>query len=137
VKLFVDTWGWLVLADSKAPEHRAAAKCYSQTSTTSGNVVTSNLVLDETFTLLFRRRPFAEASRFANALLRSPFISVAEVTPALFQKAFSLRLSFRDKPDVSFTDLTSMVVAQDLKIVDILTGDKHFIQSGLGFRILP
>jgi predicted nucleic acid-binding protein len=30
-----------------------------------------------------------------------------------------------------------MIVAQDLNITDILTGDRHFIQAGLGFRIFP
>jgi len=30
-----------------------------------------------------------------------------------------------------------MAVVQELKIVDILTGDRHFIQAGLGFRTHP
>jgi len=48
-----------------------------------------------------------------------------------------LRLTFRDKPDISFTDLTSIAVVQELKITDILTGDRHFVQAGLGFRTHP
>ena len=48
-----------------------------------------------------------------------------------------MRLAFRDKPDISFTDLTTMIVAQDLKLTDILSGDRHFLQVGLGFRLLP
>ena len=44
---------------------------------------------------------------------------------------------FRDKQEISFTDLTTMIVAQDLKVTDILTCDRHFIQAGLGFRLLP
>jgi predicted nucleic acid-binding protein len=30
-----------------------------------------------------------------------------------------------------------MIVAQDLNLKEILTGDRHFIQAGLGFRLLP
>ena len=103
----------------------------------SGSVFTTNFVLDETISLLFRRRPFEEVARFTRGLLTSPSIGIEEITPARFRKAFDLRLMFRDKPDISFTDLTTMIVAQDLKVMDILTGDRHFIQAGLGFRLLP
>jgi predicted nucleic acid-binding protein len=44
---------------------------------------------------------------------------------------------YHDKPDISFVDFTSMVVMQDLGIVDVFTGDKHFKQVGLGFRLAP
>jgi uncharacterized protein len=137
VKLFVDTWGWVVLEDSRDPFHQAASLTYAEAAKSSGNVFTTNFVLDETLSLLFRRRPFDEAERFARGLLTSPFIGIEEITQARFRKAFDLRLTFRDKPDISFTDLTTMIVAQDLNVTDILSGDRHFIQAGLGFRLLP
>jgi predicted nucleic acid-binding protein len=137
VKLLIDTWGWLVLEDSRDPSHQAASRTYTEAVRTSGDVFTTNFVLDETISLLFRRRPFEEAVRFTRGLLTSPSIGIEEITPARFRKAFDLRLMFRDKPEISFTDLTTMIVAQDLKVTDILTGDRHFIQAGLGFRLLP
>jgi predicted nucleic acid-binding protein len=137
MKLFVDTWGWLVLEDRKAAEHQVATAYYAGAGKTTGNIFTTNFVLDETFSLLFRRRPFDEASRFARGLLESPFIAREEITTSRFRKAFDLRLAFRDKPDISFTDLSSMAIMQELKISDVLTGDRHFLQSGFGFRILP
>jgi predicted nucleic acid-binding protein len=136
VKLFVDTWGWVALADWKDPGHEGATQFFRKARRSSG-VVTSNFVLDETFTLFFARRPFEEASRFASGLLASPFITREEITTSRFRKAFDLRLAFRDKPDISFTDLTSMAIMQELKIMDVLTGDRHFLQAGFGFRILP
>ena len=137
MRLFVDTWGWLVLEDSRDPQHRAASRIYEATAKASRSIFTTNFVLDETFSRLFGRRPFDEASRFAKGLMQSPFIEIEEVTPARFRRAFQLRLTFRDKPDISFTDLTSMAIAQELNIVDILTGDRHFNQVGLGFQTLP
>jgi uncharacterized protein len=137
MKLFVDTWGWLVLADSKDQQHQAAVQCYEEQSKTAGSVVTTNFVLDETFTLLFRRRPFDEAWRFADILLQSPFIIVEEITPSRFRKGLDLRRKFSDKPRISFTDLTSMVVMNDLKLAGILTEDAHFKHVGMGFRTLP
>jgi uncharacterized protein len=137
VKLLVDTWGWLVLEDSRDQWHRAASKTYAEATKASGNLYTTNFVLDETISMLFRRRPFEEATRFTRGLLTSPFIGIVEITKARFRRAFDLRLRFRDKPDISFTDLTTMVVAQEFKVTDILTGDRHFRQAGLGFRLLP
>jgi len=133
----VDTWGWAVLEDRKDPSHPIAARCYEENTQRSGRVFTSNFVLDETFTLLFRRRPFAEAQRFSTALLASPFIVVETVTQSRFRKAFALRQKFSDKPRISFTDLSSMVIMTELKLVDVLTADAHFQHVGLGFRALP
>jgi len=137
VKLFVDTWGWVALEDGMDPQHKAAAKCYKDAAGAGRYIFTSDFVLDETFTLLFKRRPFEEASRFARGLLKSEFIAVEAVSPKHFQKAFDLRHTFRDKPGISFTDLTSMAIMQHHKITGVLTGDRHFVQVGLGFHLLP
>jgi uncharacterized protein len=48
-----------------------------------------------------------------------------------------MRQRFADKPRISFTDLTTMVIMAELKITQILTADSHFTQAGLGFEILP
>jgi predicted nucleic acid-binding protein len=64
VKLFIDTWGWLVLEDSRDPQHQAVSRAYAEAAKMSGNVFTTNFVLDETISLLFRRRPFEEVARF-------------------------------------------------------------------------
>ena len=137
MKLLIDTWGWLVLGDSRDPLHPAASRTYAEAAKTAGNIFTTNFVLDETLSLMFRRRPFEEAARFTRALLTSPFIGIEEINQTRFRRAVDLRLTFRDKPDISFTDLTTMIVAQELKVTDILTGDRHFIQAGFGFRLLP
>jgi uncharacterized protein len=54
-----------------------------------------------------------------------------------FIQAQNLRLKYLDKPQISFTDLTSMVVMQELNIEQVLTEDAHFIQVGLGFERVP
>lgn len=136
MKLFVDTWGWVAVADSRDAGHEAATEIFRQ-ARRSGGAITSNFILDETFTLLFRRRPFAEAWNFATTVVRSPFIDVQEVSSARFSRTIELRKQFSDKPRISFTDLTSMAIMQDLGITDVLTADMHFTHVGLGFRALP
>jgi uncharacterized protein len=136
LKLFVDTWGWLALAEPLDRKHAAALRCYEEYSR-SGRVVTSNYVLDETITLLFLRLRFDAAYDFSKAILESSFIAVEAVTEARFRKAFDLRRRFADKPSISFTDLTSITIMTELKMTDILTADAHFAHVGLGFQLLP
>jgi len=76
--------GWLVLEDSKDAQHQAASNIYAETGKAAGNILTTNFVLDETFSRLFRRRPFEEASRFAKGLLESPFIGSRRLRQLVF-----------------------------------------------------
>lgn len=64
-------------------------------------------------------------------------LQVERITPERFRKAYALRIRYRDKPRISFTDLTSFIVMHELKIKHALTGDGHFKQSQLGFVTLP
>ena len=48
-----------------------------------------------------------------------------------------LRLKYLDKPQISFTDLTSILIMQEFNIYRILTEDAHFTQVGLGFQLEP
>ena len=54
-----------------------------------------------------------------------------------FNQTQLLRLKYVDKPKISFTDLSSMVIMQEFNIRHILTEDSHFIQVGLGFECKP
>jgi predicted nucleic acid-binding protein len=137
LKLFVDTWGWLTLADRGERDHAQVVSFYAERTRRTGLIVTSDFVLDELLTIMFSRISFEMASRFAESILRSPFITIERITPERFQKAWELRLKFSDKPRISFTDLTSMAAMNELGISEVLTADKHFDQVGMNFRFLP
>ena len=62
---------------------------------------------------------------------------LVHVSAQQFRRAWQLRQQYHDKPDISFVDFTSIVVMQDLGIQDIFTGDAHFQQVNLGFRLVP
>jgi uncharacterized protein len=136
LKLFVDTWGWIVLADPRDPVHREVTACYRRAAR-SHEIVTSNFVLDEAFTFLFSRAPYLQVYGFCSSILKSPEIRIEEVTQPRFRSAFELRKRFSDKPRISFTDLTSMALMSELQISEILTADAHFSHVGMGFRRLP
>lgn len=61
MKLFIDTWGWLTLRDRRESRHQEAVTYYRDFRLQHGIAYTSDYVLDETITLLFRRLPFTTA----------------------------------------------------------------------------
>lgn len=137
--LFVDTWGWLVLEDGKDPAHSRAVDVRRKYSA-QGTLVTTDYVLDETFTRLFARRPFPEAATFDKAILEAAgagALLLERVTRERFERAWRLRLRYQDKPRISFTDLTSFVVMKELGIRNVLTAHTHFVQVQADFSILP
>ena len=139
-RLFVDTWGWLVLANVRDPSFAAVAERRRNDVERGRMWVTSDYVLDETITRLFAAAPFDVAKKFCNGLFESQqlgLLAIETVTRGRFHSAYKLRLRYHDKPRVSFTDLTSFTLMHELGIRHVLTADAHFAQAGLGFHRVP
>ncbi len=139
-KIFIDTWGWLTLHDKGERYHKPATQAYQQAIAQSGLIYTTDYVLDETFTLFFRRLPTPQSEQSMKGLLSAFSTSnfhLIRIDEERFTQTIKLRSRFLDKPLISFTDLTSMVVMQELDITKILTEDAHFTHVGMGFQLLP
>jgi predicted nucleic acid-binding protein len=137
---FIDTWAWLVLANDQDPAFENVSKLRAGAARQRGAWVTTDYVLDEMMTRLFTAAPFAAARRFTEAIFESSrlgLVDIEHVTPERFKLAWRLRLRYRDKPRISFTDLTSFVVMRELGLRQVLTGDAHFEQVSMGFVRLP
>jgi len=140
LKIFIDTWGWLTLRDRDESRHGDVKEFYQQLRDENEMIYTSNYVLDETITLVFKRLPFKTAKESLAKLdkaIKQGYLQVEWVTPERFEKAKILRLKYQDKPKISFTDLSSMVVMEELGLKDIITGDEHFEHVGMGFQRKP
>lgn len=139
-KLFIDTWGWLTLHDKNERYHHQARQTYQRAIAQNGQIYTTDYILDETFTFFFRRLPAPTADQSMKALL-SAFLAenfyLIRITEERFAQTQVLRSKFVDKPLISFTDLTSMVVMQEFNIKTILTEDAHFTHVGMGFVLVP
>src|SRR5262245_50457368 len=138
--IFVDTWAWIALASSDDQYHIAATREHLRLKKKQRRYVTSNFVVNETITYLYRKQKPEEACQFINGLLEAADAGVhqlVDVSPAQFRRAWEMRKKYDDKPDISFVDFTSIIVMQDLGISDIFTGDAHFLQVGLGFQLIP
>lgn len=140
MKLFMDTWGWLTLRDEREHRHEEIKDLYLGLCDRKCLFYSSDYVLDETFTILFRRLSFKEAKRSLDVIdlaIKEGYLRLERITAERFEKAKSLRIKFQDKPRISFTDLTSMVVMAEIGITNILTQDDHFTQVGMGFQKIP
>ncbi|MHC5727590.1 MAG: type II toxin-antitoxin system VapC family toxin [Nostoc sp.] len=139
-KLFIDTWGWLTLHDKSERYHQEAREAYQRTIAQNGQIYTTDYVLDETITFFFRRLPAPLANQSMKVLL-SAFSAenfyLIRITEERFCLTEVLCSKFIDKPLISFTDLTSVVIMQEFGITTILTEDAHFIHVGMGFQLVP
>lgn len=139
-RLFIDTWGWLTLHDKGERYHQQATQAYQQAIAQNGQIYTTDYILDETFTFFFRRLPASRAEQSMKGLLSAFSTSnfhLIRINEERFSQTEFLRSRFLDKPLISFTDLTSMVVMRELNITTILTEDAHFTHVGMGFQLLP
>ena len=138
--IFVDTWGWMALGHRREPRHAEVKRVYQECRTHQIPIYTSDYILDEVITLLFRREIFGEAIRFVQSILIAAALGqvrIERVTSDRFSRAWELRKQFQDKPTISFTDLISMVIMAECSIRQVLTEDRHFLQVGMGFSSLP
>lgn len=139
--IFVDTWAWVALANRRDAYHAEATAYKRLRSTRSQALVTTTAVLTETISQLFKVLPPQFAISYLDNLMErcreGSAYHLVYVSAGHFSDAWVLRKRLADKPDISFTDLTSMVVMQELGITDVFTGDAHFEHVGLGFRRVP
>ena len=128
------------MRDRRETRHIEVADFYHDFRIQGGDVYTSDYVLDETFTLLFKRLPFAQAQESVEMLdqaILANFLNLEWITPERFAQTKDLRLKIQDKSQISFTDLSSMVIMEELGISLILTADAHFTHIGFDFQLAP
>jgi uncharacterized protein len=138
--LFIDTWGWVALHNKREIRHEEVKSYYQQHRLSGRTFFATDYVLDETLTLIFRRLPLQLAKismESINKAIAQGYLHVEWITPLRFEEAKTMRKKYQDKPGISFTDLTSMVVMKEIGVVDILTADDHFEHVGLGFQLKP
>jgi len=137
---FIDTWGWVALGHRKDTRHYEVKALYKELRSQGARLYTSDYVLDELVTLLIRREAFEEAVRFIDGLFHAAeqgMLTIERITSGRFASTWVLRKRLQDKPRISFTDLTSMVLMKERGIQVVLTDDEHFEHVGMGFLKCP
>jgi predicted nucleic acid-binding protein len=131
--LFVDTAGWVACADGADPANEKAIVA-RDAALRRGVLVTTDYVVDETLTLLRRRLGLAATEAWWALIDGSSRVRWEWIDPARAEKARRLFFGHEDKT-FSFTDCTSFVVMQELRLKRALTTDRHFRQ--MRFEVVP
>jgi len=127
--IFIDTAAFLAI-ENRRDAHHERALAFRDTSLEVGRTfVTSDYVLDESYTLLRNRAGHAVAVQFGEDVRASRVLRVEHVTPDIIELAWRTFKAFADK-EFSFTDCTSFALMERLHISTAFTFDEHFRQYG-------
>lgn len=131
--VFVDTGGWLALTMQNDQYHVRAAEYFQQLRLQKMPLITSDYVLDETYTRL-RYDTGSKVAVTANDLFSEAeslnLLHVEWVDKKIANEAWTLFIKFQDQK-ISFTDCTSWAICQKLGITEAFTFDWHFQLAGL------
>jgi predicted nucleic acid-binding protein len=136
-QVFVDTSAWDALADSQDAHHELAL-LFRQEITGRAQLVITDYVLDELYTLLLLNIGYQGAVSFKNkldTLVQEGVVAVVWITEAIAQDAWEVFEQFNVDKKWSFTDCVSYVVMKQRKITEAFSFDHHFQQ--MGFNKLP
>jgi hypothetical protein len=125
--IFVDTSAWYALSLVRDVNHHDA-NCLL--ASVKEPLVTSDYVVDETLTLLRSRGESQRALKFGQKVIDGGFAAIVTISEADFADAWQIFRRFADK-GWSFTDCTSRVLMERLRIQKAFAFDDHFRQFGM------
>ena len=127
--IFVDTSAWVALADKDDSHHRDAASSYPSIFKNHRSLVTSNLIIAETYILLLKELRHKAAIEFLERIKASPRILRIYSNENVETEAEGILAKFEDQ-DFSYTDAVSFVMMKRQKIRKAFCFDKHFVTAG-------
>lgn len=133
-EIFVDTSAWIAVSDVHQRYHNSARKEYVQLVGDRRTIVTTNLVIAETYIIIRRTGGHAQAMRFLRSLQGSPRLMKVYSDARLESIAEDILERYMDQ-DFSYADAISFAVMQEREIEEAFTFDSHF--AVMGFQKLP
>jgi predicted nucleic acid-binding protein len=132
--IYIDTGAFLARHLARDQYHIKAIAFWDIIGKKSEKCMTSNFVLDETFTLLGRRAGYSFAAQRAKNIYASQTLSILRPSREDELKAIGFFEKYADQ-HLSFTDCVSFVLMKSKKIKRVFTFDHHFQLEG--FQIYP
>jgi predicted nucleic acid-binding protein len=127
--IFVDTSAWVALADKDDSLHRDAASSYPSIFKNYKTLVTSNLVIAETYIVLLKELRHKAAIEFLERIKASPRILKICSNENIETEAEGILEKYIDQ-DFSYTDAVSFTMMKKHKIKKAFCFDKHFVTAG-------
>ena len=132
--IFIDTGAFLARYLRNDQYHTSAVAIWKKLTSSQENCVTSNFVLDETFTLLGRRAGYGFAVQRAKNIYASLALTICRPDREDEINALQLFGKYADQ-QVSFTDCISFVLMKRERIHRAFSFDRHF--EFAGFHLIP
>ena len=132
--IFIDTGAFIARYVERDQYHTRAVQYWRELQESRLPCVTSNLVLNETFTLLARRAGHEFAAERARSIYASSILHVLRATENEELAALDYLEKYADQ-QVSFTDCVSFVLMKAHDIRDVFAFDRHFALAG--FNVQP
>ena len=127
--VFVDTSAFLAFKNRRDALHSEALTIKTRLLDAGKSLLTSDYVLDESYTIIRLRAGHRIAVEFGEELRASRLVQIQYLSPDWIDAAWMLFKRYADK-DFSFTDCTSFVLMQKLGLREALAFDGHFTQAG-------
>jgi predicted nucleic acid-binding protein len=128
-RVFVDTGAWFALQVTDDAHHVAARETLPAVLAGSRGLVTSNLVVGETYTLLRLARGYPEARRFLDRLAHSGRLERVFVSQPVEHEAYEILHRYAEHA-FSFVDATSFAVMRAQRLRHAFAFDAHFRIAG-------
>lgn len=128
--IFLDRGAFCAFTDSRDSYHVIAVEQFSVILKEKRSLVTTNFIVDETYTWIRYRLGFQQAQDFICRIRESQGndgfrLEVVTVDRQLEDKAFRMLEKYADQ-DLSYTDATSLALIKSRRISQVFTFDHHF-----------
>ena len=127
--VFVDTSAWVALADKDDAHHKKAASLYPSLLKNYKSLITSNLIIAETYVLILNELGHDAALKFIEGIRTSQRILKVYSTGEIEADAEEILIKFTDQ-NFSYTDAVSFAIMKKQKIKKAFCFDKHFLIAG-------
>jgi len=133
--IFVDSSAFYLLVNKNEKMHYLAKEAFNKFIYDNNELLlTSDYIIDETLTLISSRWGKHYAVTFWESISKSSILRLVKLTEKQFYKTVDLFIKYKDHK-FSFTDCSSFVIMDDLKINKAFSFDKHFREFGI--EVLP
>ena len=129
--IFIDTSAWIAIEDKKDINHLKALQFKKQLLDSQKRLITTNYILDETYTLMLLDLEYTRTINFKQKLddlIDSNLVIVVYVTSDVEKESWEAFERFNKDKTWSFTDCTSKVIMNMFNILEAFTFDRHFEQ---------
>jgi predicted nucleic acid-binding protein len=128
--VFVDTSAWFSLLSKSDRNHDKIKNIYQKLLENNNNLVLSNHVLGETFTLIrYKVKNSNLAFKFIDLVNKSIMINKIFIEEKTDKKAIKILENYKDQ-QFSYVDATSFAVMNKLELKYALSLDTHFATAG-------